>query len=1139
MADEQPGSHRKKPISRKLWLLLGVGLVLAVWAGHAPVLSWAARQVLTSQCAAAGLIFSADEIVVRLDGPVVIAGVSVSSSPGSGRLTGVEVGRITWRWNGPGSLFSDKGRLIRDAQVEGVSGVWDFSSDPGPEAGIAAGVLRWIPERLEVSVPTLDLIRDLQKLSLRGFQVELNESEAGKLAVDGVAIQTDAGTRVFGPMSAQTAWKDGTLWLAGMEVARGVLIESLSVDLLRAGGISLSANCFGGSLRADVADLEGRIDVAAWASNIPIDQLAALAGVEGRAAGNLAEARLTFRGNPERLADAEASLRLVAHGARWNERGWESLEVAASLIHRRLVVSQFQLRQKANLLGFSGELSLADGWSKIAEAPFLLNLNADIRELGALAGLLGGPLDEADGRMTAVGSVAGRAGKVEGFLSVEASDITFRTLPPSSLRAEAIFREGGGELVRCDVVSQKDSASLLGTISQSSPYQYAAELKARVADLAMYLAPFHAPGAESIYAGAVTAQWQGDGTAKSHSGAFDVKLDHFVSGATPGGLTGAFVGTYSPQNVYLSKLRIEKGALNLETRATFASSGITLKDVELRSGSAPLLEGGAFLPMNIFPVLAGADWRTAIDPDREAYVRALSPKDLDLNALLQLAGQDLPLDGKVRVNLEASGPASRLSAKGNVSAREILWRQAGAPPSRLEATFAAGNGTADLGGVLETKGFPPIKLAAKMPFGLGRTEAGEWRWLNPAGEFSATLDFPRTDLAVFRPLLPDLRKLAGSVAGRLAFSGTIGAPRTDGTITLQNGHFEAAPRTPALTKANANLVFDGTRMVVQSFRAEVGAGALEISGGVGLADPSNPAWDVRLKGSKILLARDAGMRLRANVDLAAAGNNASGLVSGSVRLVDGRIFHRFEITPLLLIAPEEGPDTLFSPPVFSVPEPFSRWAVNVKVENETPFLIRGNIAEGQIIPDLTLTGTLGSPLPTGRVTLRDVQAFLPFTTLTIPDGRIDFLPDAPWVPMLDVRGSASTPDYQINAYAFGPLDEKKLILRSEPPLPQEALVMLLTTGIAGSTQGAGFGEAAAGQGGLFLLRSFARQLDVPGLDTDALLNRVQVQAIAPRTLGERTTMRGRFRLVNDFDLISERDGYGFFNAGVTYTWRFQ
>ncbi len=1141
MSQNHPEPGRRKKSSLKTRLALLAVIVFAAWLVHAPVLSWLAAKGIHSLCAANGINFSADHLVVRLDGPVVIEGLHLISTPGFGRLTVLDVSRISWSWGGIGNLFADNGRMIPQMTVEGVSGVLDLSGEPGVGVPVDQ-ILRWVPVALTLGIPSLDVIQDENKTSLRELNVTLSESEAGQLVMDGLVIQTKAFSRAFGPIRARTAWKYGTLWLATMEVLPGVLVDNLSLELLRQGGpaLSLTANCFGGSLRADASIGDGEsVDLAAWASNIPLNRLATVAGVEGRAAGSLAEARLTFRGKPGRPADAEASLRLVAHGARWNQRGWESLEVAASLIHRRLVVSDFKLEQEANQVGFSGEISLADGWSEIARAPFLLTLKADIREMGKLAGLFGGPLDEASGRMTAAGSVSGRAGRVEGFLSVEASDITFRTLPPSSLRAEAVFRDGSIELAKCDVFSKKDSASLRGTISQSSPHQYAAELDARVADLAMYLSPFHAPGAAQVYAGAVTARWQGDGTPKSHSGAFDIQLQNFVSGATPSGLTGDFSGTYSPQNVYFSKFQVEKGPLKLGTRATIAGSGITLKDLELRSGNTTLLEGGAFLPMNLFAILSGTDWRAAIDPGREAYLRASSPQDLSLSPLLQLAGQDFPLEGKLRLNVEASGLPGRLTAKGSLEAKRLLWKPSSTPPSRLAVHFSASDGAATLEGQLETKGFPALKIEAGMPFGLVHTETGNWRWLNPDGKFHASLDFPRTDLAVFRPLLPKIRRLSGAVSGQLNFSGTLGAPRTTGQLALQGGVLEVSTRTPPVTNANARLAFDGTRMVVEQARAEIGAGICEVTGGVGLANPANPVWDLRLKGGKILLARDTGMRLRANVDLTASGNNSSGLVSGSVRLVDGRIFQRFEITPLLLVAPESAPDSLFPPPLITVPDPFARWALDVKIRNESPFRIRGNIAEGEIIPDLTLTGTLGNPVPIGRVTLRNVQAFLPFTTLLIPDGRVDFLPDDPWVPLLDVRGTASTPDYEIQAYAFGPLDEKKLILRSEPPLPQEAIIVLLTTGIAGSTQGAGFGEAAAGQGGLFLLRSFARQLDLPGVDTDALLNRVQVQAIAPRGLGERASMRGRLRLTKSFDLVTERDGYGFFNAGVTYSWRFR
>jgi len=1130
MPENNTGPIRRRKPSWKLWAFLFLAAVLAVWLLHAPVLSWGARQAMDAWCTANRLTFSAERVDVRLDGPVVIEGARFRSVPGNGHLTVLDIGRIEWRWGS--GLFSENGRLIRELSVKGVSGIWDFSGEKGfrEALGATGGLLRLIPQSIALDVASLDILDKDRKLSLRDFSANFSEAEAGQLSLGGLAVRTDAFSKAFGPIRARTAWKYGTLWLAAMEVLPGITVENLSADLLHSGGpaISLTADCFGGLLRADagLATEDGTLDIAAWASNIPLDKLAALLGVGGNTEGKLAEGRFTFRGKPERPADAEASLRLVAEGFQWNKRGWESLEVGASLIHRRLVVSEFELRQKENRVVFSGEISLAEGWSEIARAPFILSLKADIRELGTLAGLLGGPLDEAGGRMTAAGSVSGQAGRVDGFLSVEASGITFRSLPPSSLRAEAVFREGGVEIARCDLFSNKDTTSLRGTLSQTAPYQYAAEVDARIADLATYLAPFHAPGAEKIYAGALDARWQGDGTAQSHSGAFDVKIKDFVSGATPAGLTGEFTGTYSPQNLYFSKLRITKGPLRLDSRATFASSGITLKDVELRTGNNSLIEGSAFVPINLFAVLGGRDWRAAIDPGREAYLRAVTPKDISLRSLIELAGQNFPVEGQARFNLEAGGPPARLTAKGDLTAHDIVWKQPGVPPSRLGIHFSASEGKASLDGMFESKGLPPFQLSAQMPFGLVRTDAGDWRWINPTGAFDASLDL-RADLAAFRPLLPNLRQLKGSVSGKLAFSGTIGEPKTSGWIALQDASLDFSSRTPPATKIQALLAFDGTRLEVEKFRGEIEGGPFEISGSVGLADPTNPAWSLRLLGKKILLVRAEGIRLHADADLAAAGNNASGALRGTVRLVDGRISRRFEITPSLLVPSEEPGEAVFHPPSAAVPEPFARWELDVKISNETPFLIRGRIADGEIIPAVTLAGTLSRPVPIGRITLKDVQAFLPFATMTIPDGRMDFLPDAPWVPLLDVRGTAQTGGYKIQAYAFGPFDQNKLILRSEPPLPQESLVLLLITGTAGPAPV--FGWAADGRSSLFLTEPFAGQLDFAGLAANCTQ--------ASPFLGAPPAMRVRLQLGNG--PVNDRDGYGFFHAGVTYTWRFQ
>ncbi len=84
------------------------------------------------------------------------------------------------------------------------------------------------------------------------------------------------------------------------------------------------------------------------------------------------------------------------------------------------------------------------------------------------------------------------------------------------------------------------------------------------------------------------------------------------------------------------------------------------------------------------------------------------------------------------------------------------------------------------------------------------------------------------------------------------------------------------------------------------------------------------------------------------------------------------------------------------------------------------------------------------------------------------------------MPRLNVRGTAQALDYEVQAYAFGPLEKRQLILRSDPPFSQDALIQLLATGMApGVYTGAEAGETP-GPGGLAPLRAFGRKFNPAG-----------------------------------------------------------
>jgi hypothetical protein len=144
------------------------------------------------------------------------------------------------------------------------------------------------------------------------------------------------------------------------------------------------------------------------------------------------------------------------------------------------------------------------------------------------------------------------------------------------------------------------------------------------------------------------------------------------------------------------------------------------------------------------------------------------------------------------------------------------------------------------------------------------------------------------------------------------------------------------------------------------------------------------------------------------------------------------------------------------------------------------------------------------------------------------------------MPILDIRGFAEALDFDIRLHATGPLSEGQLTLRSDPPLSQEAIILLLTTGIApGIHAGAGFGEAAVGQGGMLLLRTLLRQFDIRGLDTESLLNRLQVSAVPPKLPGESSRLRARLQIWRGLSVMTEQDELGFYNIGATYRFRFR
>jgi hypothetical protein len=1117
------------------------GCLLFLWLVHPSLLSRGLRLALARGASEGGLQLEIGSIQADLARPIVLEGVKLRAASPEESRTAADAERIEILLNW--QAFFGSGRFFRALVVENVRAVVDLRADgqrpskrpsglPAAEPGQAKRVLQWLPQYIEIHHGNLEFVALKQSYYFEDVSADFSEDRPGAFRAAGAELRVGPFKESLGSREGITAWKEGTVYLASLDLWDGAKVERFAAQLARPGGaaLELEASLYGGSLRADASfGSENTVDSAVWGSQLDVALLAAFFGFQGEAEGVIREAKFTFRGNPDRAPDGQASLRIAADDFRWNKRGWESLKVGASMIHRRLAVSDFELKQKENSVTGSGEFSLDESWLEIPKSPFWLHVSAAIKDLGALAGLLGPPFDEMSGRMSLSGSINGQGGKLGGFMSLEASGMGFRKRPIDSGRMEVTFSNTEVQVNRCEFWSGQDFLRATGTVEMKAPHNFSGEVEARTQDISRYRDFYHAKSFSNIRAGAAQVRWQGDGTVSAHSGAFNVALDELDSEYTPSGVTGRFEGAYSPENVYFSRFELQHDALYCSTRATLARSGVKLSDALLRAGGRKLSEGELYLPIDPFDLATGKSPLEAIHLDDNLYMSIVSHGPLNVRDLLRLTGNDRPVDGTIELSLNAAGTPSVFNFEGRIKGRGLARRFAngGSPPAQFDATFKGAEGVASLTAELASSNLPPMTLQAEGPFGIVSKLDGRRYWMNPEGKFAASLQIPKLDTRILGTLFPYFQRLEGFASGHLAVTGTVAKPLLNGQLTISDGRLEAAKIAPVVSNVNGVVSLNAPRATVEGFTGQVGEGSFEVRGGASLENVFQPYYELFLYGNKVDLARIEGLQLKANVDLYASGDSSGGVLKGSVRFDDSRFSRRLEIIPLPAAPPAE--DKIFSPQDFHnmVPAPFKNWRIDLSIGNETPFLFSGNAASGEIIPELKLTGTIGNPIPVGQIELKNARAFLPFTTVSIPEGYIDFVEESPWMPQLDVRGTAHALDYQVQAYALGPLSERRLILRSDPPLPQDALIQLLTTGMApGVYTGATSGGAprlvapAPGLGG----RS---EQDAK---TSALASGLYPSNV--RAAG-RATLRGRFELWRGLSLINENELFGPSN-GRTY-----
>lgn len=405
------------------------------------------------------------------------------------------------------------------------------------------------------------------------------------------------------------------------------------------------------------------------------------------------------------------------------------------------------------------------------------------------------------------------------------------------------------------------------------------------------------------------------------------------------------------------------------------------------------------------------------------------------------------------------------------------------------------------------------------------------------------------DLSFLRRVLPDLRRIDGAVALDLTLSGSGAEPQWDGQLRADELELRFGD-VPPLDAVQAIVDFRGDAIDIRTLRGEIGAAPFEVTGGVRDVFSSR-TLEVNVKGENVLLARDTTTRVRADLDLQVRGRVDAPVIGGLVTVTDAKILRDIpllNIGEILRVAQTVGSvdDSMSADTGAFVPfrvrgDLAERIRFDILTRCENPVEIRGNVFRGFVRTDLALRGTAETPFFVGSVLVEDARVTLPATRLRIDQGIVRFDEKTPLFPELNLNGTTRMHGYDIKVSVTGTLLSPTVVLSSQPPLPADDLILLVSTGRPVGASDSETDKQAFLTVAQYLGSDLLRQL-FSDADVDAgesFLERFEFEAGRNLSRSGAETWEARFRLAEDtvrkddaLYLTGERDEFDHYNMGL-------
>lgn len=294
----------------------------------------------------------------------------------------------------------------------------------------------------------------------------------------------------------------------------------------------------------------------------------------------------------------------------------------------------------------------------------------------------------------------------------------------------------------------------------------------------------------------------------------------------------------------------------------------------------------------------------------------------------------------------------------------------------------------------------------------------------------------KLDLKLAQMLDPNLIA-SGTTNLTVHLAGTISQPQIRGRMDVVNGALSAVDLPSGLNQINGHMVFAQDRMLIESLRAHIGGGDLDLGGFITYRN--GLYFDVTAAGKDVRLRYPPGLSASANANLRYTGSAQSSQLSGNVTIIRFAVDPRFDFAQYL--ASTKGPVRLGSQNPF-----LENLRLDVHIVSTPELRVETSLAKFSGDADLRIRGTVANPAVLGRVNIAEGNVSFNGTKYRLERGDVTFSNPQVIRPIVNVEMSARVRDYDITIGFHGPIDRLSITYRSDPPLPSGDIIALLAFG---------------------------------------------------------------------------------------------